>query len=145
MRYEGVQTYSSSLSLTLALDDGVGRLYPPPRLSGPRSLYHQYTLYRRMGGPQDKSQWVRKIKPTTGSEPRTAQPVGIFTAPTRLHESWKSNLTQPDILKSNTHLQVTFFHISCNTASLVQPRSPDLFQNIFRSLCSMHLFLTHTC
>ena len=35
----------------------------------------RYPLYRRLGGPQDRSGWVRKISPPPGFDPRTFQPV----------------------------------------------------------------------
>jgi len=35
----------------------------------------RYTLYRRLGGPQDQSGRVRKISPLQGFDPRTVQPV----------------------------------------------------------------------
>ena len=34
-----------------------------------------YPLYRRLGGPQGLSRRVRKISPSQGFDPRTAQPV----------------------------------------------------------------------
>ena len=35
----------------------------------------RYPLYRRLGGPQGKSGWVRKISHPPGFDPRTVQPV----------------------------------------------------------------------
>jgi hypothetical protein len=35
----------------------------------------RYPLYRRLGGPQDRSGRVRKISPPPGLDPRTVQPV----------------------------------------------------------------------
>ena len=35
----------------------------------------QYPLYRRLGGPQGQSVWVRKIPPPLGFDPRTIQPI----------------------------------------------------------------------
>ena len=35
----------------------------------------RYPLYRRLGGPQGVSGWVRKISPPSGFDPRTVQPV----------------------------------------------------------------------
>jgi len=35
----------------------------------------QYTLYRRLGGPQGRSGQVRKISPPPEFDPRTVQPV----------------------------------------------------------------------
>jgi hypothetical protein len=45
----------------------------------PRPLFTpektRYPLYRRLGGPQDRSGQVRKISPPPGLDPRTVQPV----------------------------------------------------------------------
>ena len=35
----------------------------------------RYPLYRRLGGPQNRSGQVRKISPSPGLYPRTVQPV----------------------------------------------------------------------
>jgi hypothetical protein len=35
----------------------------------------RYPLYKRLGGPQGRSGWVRKISPPPGFDPRTFQPV----------------------------------------------------------------------
>jgi len=35
----------------------------------------QYPLYRRLGGPQAQSKWVRKILPQLGYDPQTVQPI----------------------------------------------------------------------
>ena len=35
----------------------------------------RYPLYRRLGGPQGRSGWVRKISPPSGLDPRIVQPV----------------------------------------------------------------------
>jgi hypothetical protein len=39
----------------------------------------QYPLYRRMGGPQGRSERVRKISTPRGFDPRTVQPVFILS------------------------------------------------------------------
>ena len=57
---EGEQMYSSTLSLTLALD-GVGGQRRAPATLPPGKT--RYTLYRKLGGPQDRSGRVRKISP----------------------------------------------------------------------------------
>ena len=42
----------------------------------PRPLFKtRYPLYRRQGGPQDRSGWVRKISPPPGFDPRTVHSV----------------------------------------------------------------------
>ena len=51
----------------------VGRQdHPPPPLP---PLKTRYPLYRRLGGPQDWSELVRKISPPLGLDPRTILPV----------------------------------------------------------------------
>jgi hypothetical protein len=46
----------------------------------PRPLYPSCTqplvpLYKRLGGPRGRSEWVRKMSPPPGFEPRTVHPV----------------------------------------------------------------------
>ena len=56
--------YSSTISLTSALD-GVGWLkLLPDRFTTRKEM--RYPLYRRLGGPQRQSQWVRKTSPLSG-------------------------------------------------------------------------------
>ena len=55
--------YSSTLSLTSALD-GVGGQRHAPAVLRPGKT--QYPLYKRLGGSQGRSGWVRKISPPTG-------------------------------------------------------------------------------
>ena len=64
--------YSSTLSLTSALDVVDGR-YTPATL--PPKKETRYPLYRRLGGPQGRSGQVQKISPLPGFDPQTAQPV----------------------------------------------------------------------
>jgi hypothetical protein len=71
---EGEQRYSSTLSLTSALE-GVGGQRHAPSVLPPGKT--QYQLYRSLGGPQGRSKWVRKISPPPGFDPRTVQPVAI--------------------------------------------------------------------
>ena len=63
-RYQKVkQSYSSTLSLTSALDGGwVVNATPRPLYPGKK----WYPLYRRRGGPQGRSGRVRKVSPPTG-------------------------------------------------------------------------------
>ena len=58
--------YSSTLSLTLALDGVGGQRHAPPALPPGKT---RYLLYRMLGGR------VRKISPPPGFDPRTVQPV----------------------------------------------------------------------
>jgi hypothetical protein len=71
-RPEGEYRYSSTLSLTSALD-GVGGQRQAPAVLLPGKT--QYPLHRRLGGLQGRSGQVRKISPPPGFDPRTVQPV----------------------------------------------------------------------
>ena len=60
------------LSLSSALD-GVGdQRHAPAALPSGKTWY---PLYRRLGGPQDRSEQVWKISTPPGFDPRTVQPV----------------------------------------------------------------------
>jgi hypothetical protein len=69
---EGEKSYSSTLSLTSALDVVGGQRHNPASL--PRGKT-RYPLYKRLGGPQSRSGQVRIISPPPEFDPRTAQPV----------------------------------------------------------------------
>ena len=71
--HRGSKRYSSTLSLTSALDGG-GWLTPRPGRFTP-GKDTRYPLYRRMGGPQGRSGRVRKTSPSQGFEPQTVQPI----------------------------------------------------------------------
>jgi hypothetical protein len=58
-------TYSSTLSLTLALDGVGGQLHATAAL--PPGKETRDPLYRRLGGPQGRSGRLRKISPPTGT------------------------------------------------------------------------------
>jgi hypothetical protein len=68
---EGEWRYSSTLSLTSALDRVGGQRHAPAALTPGKT---RYPLYRRLGGPQNRSGQV-KISPPSEFDPRTAQPV----------------------------------------------------------------------
>jgi hypothetical protein len=72
MKAEGNYKYSSTLSLTSALDGVGGQHHTPTALPLGRT---RYPLYRRLGGPQSRCGQVRKISPSPGFDPRTVQPV----------------------------------------------------------------------
>jgi len=55
--------YSSTLALTSALDEVGGKSHTPAALP-PRK--NRYPLYGRLGGPQGRSERVRKISPPSG-------------------------------------------------------------------------------
>ena len=70
---EGEQRYSFTFSLTSVLNGGGWSTSRPSRFT-PRKKT-QNSLYRRLGGPQGQSGWVRKILPALGFDFRTVQPV----------------------------------------------------------------------
>ena len=67
----GEKRYSSTPSLTSALDGVGGQRYAPAALPPGKT---RYPLYRRQGGPQGRSGRVWKILPLPGLDPRTVQP-----------------------------------------------------------------------
>ena len=67
-----VERYSSTLSLTSALDGVGGKRHAPDTLTPGQT---RYPVYRRMGGPQGRSRRVWKISPPPGFDIRTVQPV----------------------------------------------------------------------
>ena len=72
---KGGQRYSSSLPLSSTLDGGGvgGQHHAPPTLPPGKT---RYPLYRRLGGPQGRSERVRKISPPPPRfDPRNVQPV----------------------------------------------------------------------
>jgi hypothetical protein len=69
---EGEQRYSSTLSLTSALDVVGGQRHAPVALSPGKT---RYPLYKRVGGPQGRLGQVRNLSPNPGFDSRTVQPV----------------------------------------------------------------------
>ena len=69
---KGLKRYRSTLSLSSELDGGG---WSTPRYGRFTSGITRYPLYRRLGGPQGRSGWVRKISPEPGFDPRTVHPV----------------------------------------------------------------------
>jgi hypothetical protein len=61
---EEEQGYTSTLSLTSALDEVDGQRHAPVAL--PPGKETRYTLCRRLDGPHDRSRRVRKISPLPG-------------------------------------------------------------------------------
>jgi len=66
------QTTTATLSLILALDGSGWLTRRPGRFTLGMT---QYPFYMRLGGPQGRSGWVRKILLPPGFDPRTVQPV----------------------------------------------------------------------
>jgi hypothetical protein len=69
---EGEYRYSSTLSLTSALDGVDGQRHASAALS---PGLNRYPSYRRLDRPQGRSGRLRKISLLTGFDPRTVQPV----------------------------------------------------------------------
>ena len=67
------QRYSSTLSLTSALERGGWSTQPLGLFTLGKEA--QCPLCRKLGGPQNRSGWVRKITPPLGFDSRTVQPV----------------------------------------------------------------------
>ena len=84
--------YSSTLSLTLGLDE-VGAERDAPAVLPPEK--NRYPSYRRVGGPQGRSGRVRKISPPTAfdSPGRPARSESLFRLCYRGH----SNLHKPQL------------------------------------------------
>jgi hypothetical protein len=59
--------------MTTALEGGEGTASRPGRSLPPGKT--RYSLYRRLGGSQDRSGQVQKISPPPGFDPRTVQPL----------------------------------------------------------------------
>jgi hypothetical protein len=68
---EGEYRYTSTLSLTLALDGVGGQRHALAALL-PGKI--RYSLYRRLGGPQGRPGRFQKIRPTPGFDLRNVQP-----------------------------------------------------------------------
>jgi len=64
--------YSSALFLMSMLDGVGGQHHTLAPLPLGRTWYH---LYRKLGGPQDRSGLVWKILPPLGFDPQTFQPI----------------------------------------------------------------------
>ena len=64
--------YSSTLLSTSKLDGGGWSTPLPDRFTPGKT---RYPLFGRLGGPQARSGWVRKISPPPGFDPRSDQPV----------------------------------------------------------------------
>jgi hypothetical protein len=68
---EGEQMYSSTPSLTSAIDGVGGQRHSPAALPQEEM---RYPPFRRLGEPQSRSGQVRKISPPPGFDSRTVQP-----------------------------------------------------------------------
>ena len=68
----GEYSYSCTLSLTSALERVGGQRHASAHLPPGKTCY---PLYRRLGGPQDRSRQVTIISPQLRFDPRTVHPV----------------------------------------------------------------------
>jgi hypothetical protein len=64
---EGEEKYSSTPSLTSALDGCGGQRHAPAAVRSGKKTF--YPLYRRLDGSESQSGGVRKISPLLGSDP----------------------------------------------------------------------------
>jgi hypothetical protein len=92
---EGECRYSSTLSLTSALDEG-GCSTPRSSCFTPVKTRSPSYMYRRLGGPQGRSGRVRKTLPPTVFDLRTVQPVAT---PTELSQPTLKHLPNKILLK----------------------------------------------
>jgi hypothetical protein len=103
----------------------------------------RYPLYRKLGGPQDRSVCVRKISPPPGFDPRTVQPVA-----SRYTEFSLIFKKTPCPILRNFAIYEFFSDINFNTVLSSIDRSPihrfiKTFPNpylyifVFPSLCSI--------
>jgi hypothetical protein len=100
---EGERMYSSTLSLSLALDE-FGWLAPRPgRFTPPGKT--RYPLYRRLGGPQGQYGQVWKISLQPGLDPRTLQPVASR------YTDWA--------IPAHTWKAISIIYFECVTVTLV--------------------------
>ena len=66
--------FISALSLASALDGGEWSTLRPGRFDPGKET--RYPLYRKVGGPQGRSELAQNISETPGYDPRTAHPLG---------------------------------------------------------------------
>jgi hypothetical protein len=80
--------YSSTLSLTSALDVLGGQLHAPVALPPEKT---RCPLCRRLGGPQGRSGWVGKTSPPPRFDPRTFQPITSIEGNEKVTMIWPLN------------------------------------------------------
>jgi hypothetical protein len=90
--------------MTTALEGGERPVSGPGRSLPPGKSRHQ--LYRRLGGPQGPSGYVRKISPQPGFDSRTVQPVA---------SRYTDYATRPTQLTQDPHLFDQYQHYTYNT------------------------------
>ena len=93
--------------MTTAQDGGEGLSSRPCRSLPPGKP--GYPLYRRLGGPQDRSGQVRKISPPPGFDPRNVQPVASSYTVGSVKCSLNQKQCMPDAVICNTdHIRPIF-------------------------------------
>jgi hypothetical protein len=103
--------YSSTLSLTSALDGVGGQRHAPAALPLGKT---RYPLHRRFGGPQGRSGRVRKISPPpTGFDRQTAYPVA---SP---YTDWAIQTHERKISKSSLILNHAIWYLYCLKTSIL--------------------------
>jgi len=72
----------------------------------------RYPLYRRLGGPQCRSERVRKISPPTGFDPRTVHPVANrytdCAVPAHFRGSYRSHIVEVNLKKATLQLGLRY-------------------------------------
>ena len=119
------QRYSSTLSLTSALDGGLWLTPRPSRFTPGKET--RYPFCMRLGGPQGRSGRVRKISPPLGFDPRTVQPVASSHTDYAILAHAECNL--PSTKNWGTRWRRWFRH--CATSRKVAGSIPDGVIRIF--------------
>jgi len=103
---KGEYRYSSTLSLTSALDGVGGQRYPPAALPSRKT---RYPLYRRLDGPQGRSGLVREILASIGIRSRDR--------PARKECLYRLRYPGPNVMKNISELTVVLAISmdACNT------------------------------
>jgi hypothetical protein len=103
---EGDQMYSSTLPSTSALDGGIGRSTPRPGRFTPWKET-RYQLYGKLGGPQSRSERVRKISSLTGIQspdrPARGHTKNTSEAAVHIYQTTRCHLRGDDDLHIHDH------------------------------------------
>ena len=118
--------------MTTALEGGEGSASRTGRSLPPGNT--RYPFYRRLGGPQARSEQVRKISPPPRFDPRTVQPVAsrYTDHATRHTQDWVTNdklfLLQFVGVSSDTRLASDSkkFGATCVLVSEIAPYNVDI-------------------